>query len=152
MWQWTTDGGKQRLHNLCSVAWRMKRSVFTDGSCSTQLDPSRRRAGWAVVEVADHLVDGEIVGIYAVWGTLPAGWPQSPQAGEFAAVVAAAELVADSAGIYSDCQSVVDAFHSQAELPPAEQLHPQQLYAGAVRSTLAFPDARLADDQGASSH
>ena len=50
-----------------------------------------RRAGWAAVEVEPHLLNGQLVRVRALWGSLPAVWPQAAPAAEFAGVVVAAE-------------------------------------------------------------
>ena len=142
LWQWTPGGGEEALGSLAELAGVMSRAIFTDGSCSTQLDPERRRAGWAVVEVGEELIDGKLVKLRAVWGTIPSSWPQSSQAAEFAAAVAAAELIGDpQAKVYSDCKGVVDAFRSVATIPLMDVLRPQHLWAGALRTTLAFERA-----------
>ena len=84
----------------------MHQWIFTDGSCTTHVDPAGRRAGWAAVEVAPYLINGQLVKISALWGTLPAAWPQSAPASEFCALVAAAEAMAvsEEARIFSDCR------------------------------------------------
>ena len=89
---WTSEDGEVELESLEEWGNTMNNYIFIDGSCDTPADGRLRRAGWAAVEVAPYLINGQLVKIRAVWGTIPATWPQTSQAGEYAAAVAAAEL------------------------------------------------------------
>ena len=119
------------MQNISGRAGSMRRWIFTDGSCTTHVDPMRRRAGWAAVEVAPYLINGEIVKISAMWGTIPAAWPQSAPASEFAAATAAAETMdfSEETRILADCSSVIAVMAGA----PRQQLHASRPWAGAYR-------------------
>ena len=126
---WDPEGGERELDEISEKAGTMTGYIFVDGSADTPADTRRRRAGWAVVEVEPYLINGQLVKKSAVWGTTPAAWPQSAQAGEYAAAVAAAELGKEGAVIFTDCLSVLR--HMKDDRDKA--LHPSRPWAGAYR-------------------
>ena len=133
---WSPVGGEEELTEGLGVwAGLMTGYVFIDGSADTPEDRRRRRAGWSCVEVEPYLINGALVRKRAVWGTIPASWPQSSQAAEQAAAVAASELVGPGAIVFSDCQAVIDLMRA----PPRRALRSQQLWAGAYRTAMTFP-------------
>ena len=136
MRMWTPDDGECVVEDLADIAGSMSGAIFIDGSADTPADPRRRRAGWAVVEVAPSLTDGQLVRRRAIWGTAPSTWPQSSQAGEFAAAVAAATLGTAGASIYTDCASVMRVMQGH----PCVAQHPARLWAGAYRDAHCTPD------------
>ena len=77
-------------------------SVFTDGSAVVGAAPELSRAAWAVAVVADGVVTA--VAAAPVYRPLP----QTSQAAEWCALVAAAQALTGPATIYADCQAVVD--------------------------------------------
>ena len=127
MRMWTPSEGERVIEDLDEVADSMSGVIFIDGSADTPADTRSRRAGWAVVEVAPSLVDGQLVRRRAIWGTAPSTWPQNAQAGEFAAAVAAATLGAFGATIYTDCTSVLKVMQGD----PRMAQHPARPWAGA---------------------
>ena len=135
---WTPDGDEKVLDKIEKLAGAMSQWIFSDGSCTTHVDPLRRRAGWACVEVAPYLINRQLVKLRAVWGTLPEGWPQTLQAAEFAAAVAAAELAGAGAELFSDCLGVVRCMAGNAQ----SQLQPQRRWAGAYLLAHAFSTAK----------
>ena len=129
MRSWVCGEAVSELQSLEDVGHVMGEWIFVDGSCSTHADPQLRRAGWSVVEVAPYLVNGGLVKLRAVWGTLPAGWPQTPQAAEHAAIVAAAALAKPSARCFSDCKGAIALMCA----PAVDALRPQRRWGGAWR-------------------
>ena len=99
--------------------------LYTDGSCSTEPLAERRRASWAVVW-AD--LDGTEIG--RLNGVVPRGMPQTPQAAEYLAALAAAEVAQPGHEVYCDCLGVVRHFVQRAG---ASQLSAKLLYSGVVR-------------------
>ena len=130
---WAPDTGDVTLESLDDLAGLMTGYVFIDGSADIPADTRRRRAGWAVVEVEPHLGNGQLIRKRAVWGTAPSEWPQSAQAGEFAAAVAATTLSHPDAIIYTDCLAV----QRLMQTAPAKAQHPSRLWAGAFRAALS---------------
>ena len=131
---WTPDDGEQPLDSLDDMAGTMTGTIFIDGSANTPADPRRRRAGWAVVEIDPSLSsEGQLIMRRAIWGTSPSTWPQTAQAGEFAAAVAAAIVGTSQATIYTDCAAVQKVMSGSA----AAGLHPSCLWAGAYREAHA---------------
>ena len=99
--------------------------LYTDGSCSTAALAERRRAGWAVVW-AD--VKGTEVG--RISGVVPRGFPQTPQAAEYLAALAAAEVAQPGHEVFCDCLGVVRHFAGRTG---AAQLSAKLRYSGVVR-------------------
>ena len=114
---------------MAEIAGSTSGWIFIDGSVDTPADPRRHRAGWAVVEVDPCLREGQLVRRRAVWGTAPSVWPQSAQAGEFAAAVAAATIGTTGAIIFSDCAAVLKVMQGDPRLAQ----HPGRPWAGAYR-------------------
>jgi len=101
--------------------------LFIDGSCTAHVVPELRRAMWSVAEVDEQ---GEALAI--VRGPVWAPLPQTPQASEYCALVAANQLVARRARVHGDCLGVVNG----ANAPQAKRLSHKLLYAGAFRACL----------------
>ena len=76
--------------------------VFVDGSCTAFKYKVLNRAAWSVAMVDEQ---GELVA--RISGTVWASLPQTPQAAEYVALGAAAELCTKEAWIYDDCSNVV---------------------------------------------
>ena len=126
---WTRDDGETPLHSVDQWAGTMTQYIFIDGSCDTPNDHRMRRAGWAAVEVEPYLINGQLVRRRAVWGTIPSAWPQTSQAAEHAAAVAAAELGSGTATIFTDCLGVMKLMQDLE----GKSLHQKKMWAGAYR-------------------
>ena len=110
--------------------------VFIDGSCTQHKVHELRRASWSVRAVDDQGLSKDMV-IGPVWAPLP----QTPQAAEFCALAAVAQVLTERARIYGDCWGVV----KLANAPLRCQLSPKVLYAGAFRDMMSLPQAQLID-------
>ncbi|MFM7980934.1 MAG: hypothetical protein ACKPKO_16610, partial [Candidatus Fonsibacter sp.] len=82
------------------------------------------RASWAVASVA---LDGEVLA--TVKGVVHASLPQTPQAAEFAAFCAAADISTRDFLAFSDCANVVQADSSRGAL----RYHARYAYSAVVR-------------------
>ena len=102
--------------------------LFTDGSCTTHPLDDRRRAAWSLVWAqADS---GKPMAILS--GLVPYGWPQTPQAAEYLAALAASNAGRPRQPVWSDCAGVIRHFGR----PSASRLDPQLMYSGVVRAAL----------------
>ena len=81
----------------------MEGDIYIDGSCTTGPFKEFRRAAFAVVAMKE---DGRVTAAASspIWRSLP----QTPQAAEYVALAAAAQLATGSSRICCDCQNVVN--------------------------------------------
>ena len=80
------------------------------------------------------------VKLRALWGTLPAAWPQTAPASELAAMMVAAEAmdVKEDTRILADCRSVIDVMAGA----PQQQLRAARPWAGAYRAAHAIAQSK----------
>ena len=107
--------------------------VFLDGSCRPHGCPEASRAAWAAVQIdsAGALVRG-------LKGTVPAICPQSAQAAEHCAMLAAAKASSKGTAFVGDCQGVISS--CEAGLGPWLR---RKVYGGVIRC--AFVEAEVGD-------
>ena len=145
--------------------FRLSGCLSLDGSCTTAPVREECRASWAVVQFARRLgPDGGLVRLRSLTGLVPAAWPQTPQAAEFAATVACAQHLVPPGGetvpslsaepeedlIYTDCLGVQRLY----TLPVVEALQHSRVWAGARRLAMTFHGAaeRLAGMRKVKAH
>ena len=98
------------------------------GHCTTEPLAERRRAAWAAV-----WTDGNGIELGRLSGVVPAHYPQSPQAAEYLAGLAAAHIASPDQTVFSDCANVVRSFTADA----IGQLDGRRRYSGIVKAARA---------------
>ena len=118
--------------------------LYTDGSCSTEPLAERRRAGWAVV-----WADAEGREAARLSGVVHRAFPQTPQAAEYLAALAAAEVAQPGHEVMCDCLGVVRHFGQRSN---AKQLSAKLRlqWGGAPGAWRGRMGAGQLDDQGPS--
>ena len=121
----------ERGKNTGAKVLSVQGKLCVDGSCDQHIIRSLRRASWSVVQIDD---DGEE--IVAVRGTVPAFFVQSSQAGEYATLSAALQLMAGPSTIFSDCANVVRDWAR-----PNSDLRLKSVFGGLMASVRKEPNA-----------
>ena len=112
---------------------RFKGDVFVDGSCDQHPIKELKRASWSCVQV-----DAEGNKVASAHGTVPRHLPQTSQAGEFAALVAATRAAGGTCCVYGDCSNVVKSWTQ----PKSSWLQKGDVYGGVMQ------EARRANSEG----
>ena len=110
---------------VSTASLRLRGHVFIDGSCTRTPIRELNRAAFSVVMVNPS--GKAVIKVAApVWAHLP----QTPQAAEYCAYAAAAELAAHGTCVYGDCANVV----RDANGPAAAAFSARKAYAGVTRA------------------